>query len=390
MNVLAYPAKHIVRLRYRKKHVSPTIIGYEIGADGVVKLSRRTSTQCIIVFLEGRKDDDGNVDPEKSFEFYPMRSAEVVRLQWIGQALYIDCALQDYVSYRKDGKTDAAVREAIAKRIRTLPYCPLPAPHDGRGYMWLEGEKLPYEQGKGGTGGYYFTDVPRNSDGYVEWPLGVTGSPSEQEAWESVADILATSKEFSSTLFYRVAGVFSKRTWRGEKPVRVRRAVAELEYLLPMGELAIMKVMCYVPAEGGARGVVTVASEGEGFAGISPRVVRISSRYNEERVILATKRVLDNVQSPIQLAPEVNEAAPRLLLLTRVAVPQWIPWVPVACLALAAIFLSLGPDLLETIGGQGSFWAKSKGSLSLLSKGIGGLFTAIAAYPAFKKIPLGK
>jgi hypothetical protein len=258
--------------------------------------------------------------------------------------------------------------------------------------MWLDGQRCKYEKGKGGTGGYFFADVAENSDGYVSWPMCPSGDRTEEEAWESVVDILAKSKDFREAMFFRVSGIY-RRLGRGfdESNVEVDQGVAELEYCLPMGEVAIMKVMCYVPMDGGGRGTLSVRSEGDGFAGISPRSIHISSRYNEERVILASKRVLDNVQSPIEVVPEDPKAvAPRVFFLTRVTVPHWIPWVPVGVLGLAAVFLSIGPDLLESVGGQGSFLANCKSTLSLLSKGLGGLCTAIAAYLAFRKMPVGK
>ena len=63
---------------------------------------------------------------------------------------------------------------------------------------------------------------------------------------------------------------------------------------------------------------------------------------------------------------------------------------PVGLLGLAAVLLSVGPDVLENLGGTGSFLASCKGSLSVFCKALGGVVTALAAYLAFKKMPVGK
>jgi hypothetical protein len=148
---------------------------------------------------------------------------------------------------------------------------------------------------------------------------------------------------------------------------------------------------------------IQVAAEGDGFIGAWPEEIRVDSRYNEQRVILARKRVLDAVISPLVFsvapdtaAPDPGREAPRVvgpraLLLMRIYAPRWIVAAMFLCFIVGTIILSLGPDsylklfntfsrLNRLVGWEGNFAAGGKL--------LGGFITAFGAYLGFRRLPL--
>ena len=93
-----------------------------------------------------------------------------------------------------------------------------------------------------------------------------------------------------------------------------------------------------------------------GAWGTDSEEIRVDSRYNEQRVILASKRVLDAVISPVvfsvakeSAAPDAGHGLPRVigpraLLLMRIYAPRWIVWSMFFCFIMGTVILSLGPD----------------------------------------------
>src|SRR5205814_2013683 len=87
--------------------------------------------------------------------------------------------------------------------------------------------------------------------------------------------------------------------WAGtfDRPVKRTTRNVEAEYWLPAGEYAVLSCRSYRPKSSTymPERTILVSAKGDGFIGAWPEEVRVDSRYNEQRVILACKRVLDAV-----------------------------------------------------------------------------------------------
>ena len=269
----------------------------------------------------------------------------------------------------------------------------------------MEGVKTQVEDGTQASSGYFFglrtpSDLklrPKHTD--------------DQRSWEQVVEVLGSTKEFAASTFFRLAGIRRARPWwlrwfgSYDRPVKRSTRFVETEYWLPAGTYAIISCRSYRPRSSTHRPerTINVTAEGDGFVGAWPQEIRIDSRYNEQRVILACKRVLDAVISPIVFtiasdppSPQTEQNAPRVigprvLLLMRVYAPRWIVVSMFVCFITGTIILSLGPDsylkLFNTYGRLSGFvgW---DGVFAAGGKLLGGFITAFGAYLGFRRLPL--
>ncbi len=127
----------------------------------------------------------------------------------------------------------------------------------------------------------------------------------------------------------------------------------------------------------------------EGFAGHSPEQVLIDSRYNDERVLLACKRVLDKTISPLRLEPQdTPNLVPIVFLLTRVKMSAWVPAGLFLFLFFGTVLLSLGPSFFEKVAPTGSVVHTWRVELGSACKVLGAFIAAIGGFIACRKLPL--
>jgi hypothetical protein len=146
-----------------------------------------------------------------------------------------------------------------------------------------------------------------------------------------------------------------------------------------------------------------VSTGGDAFSGISQDEIPILSRYNEEQVELACKRVFDSVLAPITISHDParhDVLAAHSFLLARVVVPKIVVLTILTGLVVAPILLTIGPDLVDAIGSSrflqasaknlGDWLVDNKGSVSLLAKALAAGVTLVAGYLGLRRLPLGK
>jgi hypothetical protein len=183
-----------------------------------------------------------------------------------------------------------------------------------------------------------------------------------------------------------------------------------------------------------------VKTDGDAFAGFSQKQIPILSRYNEERILIACKRVFDSIFAPIVIelkeptgasdgtslgpqaplksaqvetawgsiefkpknpAPSEPEIlAPQAFLLTQVTASKGLIAATLIFLVLASFFLFMSPDYIQQIGWSyvaqtyfkpvGDSLVRNAPAYTQLSKVLGAVFTLVAGFLAFRKLPLGK
>jgi hypothetical protein len=234
-------------------------------------------------------------------------------------------------------------------------------------------------------------------------------------AWESVVDILSQSSTMKASIFYRITGFYTLRGGRvrklREKLLRPVSNSWNTIYPLPMGKNVLLKMLFYKSEKAWTEvpkireQVLEIKAEGDTFAGISQREIPILSRYNEECIQLACKRVFDSVFAPLVIEhkrkPETPEEiiAPHPYLLTQIRVPKHIVAVILMGLVTAPILLSLNPDFIKYIGDGpmqtlspsfGGWISRNSGHLSLMAKVGAAVITFVAGYLGFRRLPIGK
>jgi hypothetical protein len=400
LDCIAFPQGQIVQFRYDIKYVEPRISLWTKHSDGRLRIPREFDRSAQLIYAERQA-----VAPSLEFSFYPFRLARIIQIRQIGSALYVDLRLQEFPSY--ESGVDAA-RHSLAKvteAIQAQPMYPLPPLLDRKGLIWRDGVKVHVDGGTQASSGYFFRVAPPNQQNLVRV------HSDDQRSWEQVVEVLGSTKEFAASTFFRLAGIRRARPWwlrwfgSYDGPVKQSTRFVESEYWLPAGAYAIVACRSYRPRSSPHRleRIINVTAEGDGFVGAWPQEIMVDSRYNEQRVILACKRVLDAIISPIVFsiasdspslqnelkAPRV--IGPRVLLLMRVYAPRWIVSTMFVCFILGTIILSLGPDsylkLFNTYQRLSGFvgW---EGVFAAGGKLLGGFITAFGAYLGFRRLPL--
>jgi hypothetical protein len=186
-----------------------------------------------------------------------------------------------------------------------------------------------------------------------------------------------------------------------------------------MGRVAVLKVLFYRPEGGGddlfSRSI-SVRTEGDAFSGMSHKAIAVTSRYNEERLLFACKRVFDSTLASIYLDPAFEEAkkkdggvaaatipelvlAPRPFLLVRVTVPvATMGWILFG-LVTAPILLTAGSDFYRDLGQYllthghpvlGDILSRYPAHWAAYSKAAAAAVTLGAGYLGLRRLPVGK
>ena len=222
-----------------------------------------------------------------------------------------------------------------------------------------------------------------------------TNRPTADAAWTSVVDALALSSDLSGALFFRIIGLYGTRRIGNaiDRPLPPRRRGVDVQYDLPPGGLVAIRLLTYRSRDIDDPGPwrLKITANDEGISGTSPETLLVDSRYDEQRVLLACKRVLDNTISPVVIgvdSPAEGRPETELSLVTRIATP----WATLALLftflASGTLFLSIGPDFIEKVTGKGEWLHESRSSVAVGCKVIGALIAAFGAYLGFRKLPL--
>jgi hypothetical protein len=187
-----------------------------------------------------------------------------------------------------------------------------------------------------------------------------------------------------------------------------------------MGESVVLKLLFYRSSEATPilPQTLEVKSEGDAFAGFSEKEITITSRYNEERILIACKRVFDSIFATITIELKDDKAgssadssqaiqktdqlvlAPLPFLLTQVTASWGLIAFTLFMLALASFFLFMSPDYVKEIGSSPFMQQHFKGFGDLLAghplvysnaaKVLGAIFTLFAGFLGFRKLPIGK
>lgn len=294
----AYPAGHVLRFRYDKRYVRRELLVNDANA--------LPAKWAMIVYAEAS-------DPQKEFDFTPIRMCTVARVEQAGSAVFIDVVLGDYPTLAGD----SAFTDFQAWVKHPGQQYPLPRLLDGKGLGWHEaGEsRVVQSYSPGDWAGNYF-DARAHS-------LPSTVAPrTDRLGWEAVVDALSKTS-LGQCPFFRVDGL----AWRRKRlrnfvdeRVTPKQRWPEIDYRLPAGQHIVIRIDTYHPAASKPF-VLRVSSKGEGIAGIAPETISIDSRYDACRILVATKRVLEDVLSPLEVSaswPDDGEP--------NVSVPN--PWNP--------------------------------------------------------------
>src|SRR5437868_6617293 len=95
LDALAYPFGHLIRFRYHKSYVDPSILAWKAQRDGSLKIPRAAQRNALIVYAE---PEAGQERPD--FSFYPLRYSELCSVRRIGSAIYVAMKLLGYPVYK--------------------------------------------------------------------------------------------------------------------------------------------------------------------------------------------------------------------------------------------------------------------------------------------------
>jgi hypothetical protein len=416
---MCYPPGHIVRFRYQIHHLAKAVQDWKVDNAGEVSVPYLQGN-CLIVFA----DTTDAAKPPYCFKFFPVRWATINRLSKRGTIYYADVELGEFVNYLKWGDRIEEQFKGCQEFISTLSGSPFPR-------MLADGTKL--EVGKAWDAsrqvvpfdkrdvnqhpGYLFLQAE-----YDFWSWKESGLTDA--AWEGTIDVLCKFSCLSTSLFFKIDGLFklSRRffsPWKTtEKFLSPRNHAVETSYRLPAGKMVILKLLFYRPdsAPKPMISVLKVQALGDGFAGVLPSEIRIDSRYNEQRIIIACKRVLDNIIAPILInehekaeskgdapVPPVPTQATLVaepFLMAQISVARFAVFWIIIGLVFGGLFLSIGPDYAKAVGGWAwvqrisptfaGFLVNRPADAASLSKILAGIVTLVTGFLGLRKVPLGK
>jgi hypothetical protein len=412
---LCYPAKHVMVFRYRNGLVQKTIRGWKVDKDGNVKIPPFTSRMTALVYAETQGDD---------FRFFPFRFARMVRCWRRGEIYYFAVELGSYVDYGKDNSDSLA--ERVRMEIQGLtdrPYPPQPVSTVSAETEASESDS-PADDELAPARGLYAHHVPQCD---LPVMLCCRTERSDDEAWQSVVGVAQQSSDLQAQLFYRIRGLYrmKKRFFPflgfTEMPIVPRTLVGESLYCFPVGDPVVMKLDSFHPPHKSqfppVRLQVRVSSAN--LVQVSPDAFLVHSRYNEERIVLSCKRVLENSLATVAVvrasdgdtvAPTDQRAHPErspdrpvvghALLLAQVTVSRLTICIILAGLVLVPLLIGSDADSLQTIA---KFLAprlpeysavlgdaEVASSVAKFMKWLGASITLVIGYVAYRKIPLSK
>jgi hypothetical protein len=461
LDILCYPEQQIFRFRYHVNHVAACIKELVADSKAEAKLDKEYRRKAVTVYAE----TTGEV-PTKKFAFYPTREVEILRIQVIGNVYYVDVKFGKFIDYNNcEGGCLRSFHEAISQ----LPSYPLPpltkkevvqakkevvqkaSEVDRVGLTWIPNQAEP--QAYNGTPlapnqGYFFQYVSQGSTAEIKYKVG---SADNHKAWESVVEVLSSSQSMNTSLFYLIEGFYEvKRDYfffgkHREYLIEPKNNNWETRYPLKMGKSVVLKLLFYRSENAApiAAHSLEIKTEGDAFSGFSQKEIPLLSRYNEERLLIACRRVFDSVLAPIvielkkdSVAPNVNPLslltssqvatpwgllefkfkeesvkpsnqptvqevlAPNPFLLTQVVASRGLIFLTLGFLALASFLLFISPDYVQMVGWSsliqrnqkpfGDWLVRNAPLLTQVSKIFGAICTLAAGYFGFRKLPLGK
>jgi hypothetical protein len=458
LDILCYPESQIFRFRYNMSHVAPTIQTLASDPELDSKLDNEWGRNAVTVYAETA----GEI-PTRRFRFYPTREVEILRIQVIGTVYYVDVKLGRFIDYTRCSCARDGL-ETFRETISRLQFYPLPQltkkqgaqgdqPQDREGLTWTstETEPRPYTGTPAiANQGHFFHHVSKGSNAALEYKTGLSDN---YKAWQSSIEILSSAPSMRDSVFYLVEGFYivRKRYWifgkNSEHLIPPKDNGWETRYPLKMGKTVVLKLLFYraEKASSISSRSLEIRTEGDAFAGFSQKEIPLLSRYNEERILIACKRVFDSIFAPIVIAlkkesesvpvsadpltllrstqvatpwgilelklkqppedtPATNASAdllaPNPFLLTQVVPSQGLILLTLVFLTFASFFLFMSPDYIQMLGWSrliqqnykefGDWLVRNAPTLTQVSKVLGAVFTLAAGYLGFRKLPLGK
>jgi hypothetical protein len=417
LDILCYPKGHIFRFRYQDKYVSEEIKSCQLSSGNEIasKNLKEFGRKGISVYAE-----TGEPPPHRRLIFYPIREVEIVRIKLEGSIYYVDVKLGDFINYYENAhgligipRFDKASENLlkIRQQIEGISYHPLPPLQENDttrevfGKTWDKGHGKPVD---------YRSDLKETTQGYFltfnKQPFQyTTREDSPNQGWESVVEILSQSPSMRSCIFYNISGFYKVR--RGEEVLLKSFDDGwNTKYPLPMGQNAVLKLLFYrsEKADKILPQKLEIKTDGDAFAGFSEKEILVLSRYNEERIQIATKRIYDSVFAPIsinlkeseQATPDLNILAPSPYLLTRITVSKKLLFFILLFLFIASVCLALSADMIKAIGYSWivpnnnpaiSIWIDNNASnIAAFLKPIGAFFAVWVGWLGFRRLPIGK
>lgn len=429
LDILCYPEGHIFRFRYQNRHVSPEIKNWGESQQSLNEKLIDSGSLGVIIYAETTGES-----PNKTFTFYPVREVSIIRIQIVGTVYYLDLKLGKFIDYRGDPNKKQLFQTTIEKlKFHPLPpLTPSKEQQQKEGLTWYEeGRPVAHISSKEGNQGYFLHHISTACTCLIPYSKG---GLEDLRAWESMVNVLSSAPSMKFGIFYFVEGFYQvKRRWLigpyKESLIEPSNNSWETKYPLKMGKSVVLKLLFYRSSDA-ARilpQMLEIKSAGDAFAGFSETEILVLSRYNEERILIACKRVFDSIFAPITI--ELKEAktassegspqlwqliaspetwqktdqpilAPRPFLLTQITAPWGLIAFTLFMLAFASFFLFMSPDYVQQIGYsrlmQGNFktfgdmLTKNSLAYSNAAKVFGAICTLFAGFLGFRKLPIGK
>lgn len=437
LDILCYPENHIFRFRYQDKYVSDEIKAWERSPIEINEKLKAHGGRGIVIYAETTDNSP------RDFNFYPVREVKIASIKVEGFIYYVDIILGKFINYFA-GLDDLSLQDENVRvekgkenlkifrdQIKSHKFYPLPKLNEtGDSFVWDEISKdiktlPPGSSLENKTQGFYFNLIKETENNIP--PLDyVTKEHFSNSSWESVIDVISRAEKMKSSVFYRILGFyplpfFGIDNFGKDRNIKIQNKALTTTYLLPMGETVTLKLLFYKSEQAWEENpeiknqILEIKSNSDVFAGFSQTEIPILSRYNEELIQIACKRVFDSVFAPISIQLKKKDdkkdtdstekttnkeiLAPQPYLVTKISVPAWVKIRLIAYTVLASVLLSFSPDVFKYLGETSylkqnyTFFSETlinnAGWITAFFKTAGALFTLAAAYLAFRKLPVG-
>ena len=416
---LCYPSQHVIVLRYRAGLVDNTIREWKVGSDENVHIPVFFSRKAILIYAETSGAD---------FLFYPFRFVRLEHCWKRGEIYFLAVSLQKYVDYGTSdmvGKLNELRNAIISTPTRPYP----PQPQHKLETTELDSATTRANRPFAPALGLYAYSMGKQESGII----GACRTKRNDDAtWQSVVHIAQQSPDLQKHLFYRIRGLYTlkksflPRRRFTETPITPRTLVAESLYPLPIGDLIVMKVDSFRPSYATPFEPIRLKINpyGDNLIGVGHQEFQVHSRYNEERIILACKRVLEDTLTPItvlgaqvtsgsssttnttpastsqDVTPRERPVVPEARFLAQVTVSRAVIFVILAGLVLVPLLVGSDAASVQAFAKILSVKAPNLGavladaevakSIARLLKWTGASITLLVGYLAYRKIPLGK
>jgi hypothetical protein len=377
LNCICYPANHFYRFRYSEEHVEPDIWRNP---------NKYKNNEGMIVFLD-TVGTMGSMD----FHFYPLRKIIITNIHISGNATYIDFLFDSFINYENTREKLDSVWNPYFKELPNRPYPP--STKSGR-----------QEKQQG-----YF--ILKSDDN----PAIHAVQLQQDQSWRHLINALDESIDLKESIFFRILGVFKERKCLFSSDykqiaVTTYADAHQTVYLLPMGRHTSLRLLFYRPHykyEQPLKCVFRIDYDSNSIDMPKKEIIS-DSRYNEENILIVSKRMFDSVLSGILINIKEQEQikSPKPYLLVKIFVPKRYLVLFVSTILFSPFFLSLDPKSAQALmalirpliysfkcGAEVSaFISRSVGPnlpdlLSILCKSLGSILIAFSGYLFFKRFP---